>query len=405
MLTSQAEERKLKLQNLEKNYAGFSCPQEGFNQGFARQLAVKFARKCLRSFVDRFEPELNGAGANLKPYLEAWLEADCPLEEAWSPFFGIIHEAFTLPPEASSKEVLWRTGSLALYLTERGYEGNWTLNLTSPVKFRFANLLLPQCVRLEAHVADGQVKLELLEPSGNKVAIKPFKKDLYWHCNDSRIQIMPGLILGGRPVYLIPAAGAALPELAVIDERSSTITKDMDHTVEQFQKALELISNNCPEYLEWIGRVVRVIAPVGLLEDSRCSGSHPYRPGQIYISVDDTPTFLAEAMIHEATHQYMFLLTRLGSLENGTDSKLYYSPVRRIERPIEAIALAYHAFGNVLLFYKSCKVVSPVDKAYLTAMEGEVEKQFSELEVALRSSTGLSAIGRAIWEPLPAHLI
>lgn len=96
----------------------------------------------------------------------------------------------------------------------------------------------------------------------------------------------------------------------------------------------------------------------------------------------------------------MNLICRVGDIDDGTDTALYYSPFRRMNRPINAIVIAYHAFANVLMFYRMCHESGRVDSDYCLSQEKTLLLQLKQLEAALRSTRVLTPIGRALWEPL-----
>lgn len=400
---SQTGDNTSKAEAREKKYNGFSCPQEGLDLEFSRQIAVKFARKCLRRFLDRFGGILENSAEGLAGFLENWLGQDCSFEEAWSPFIGAIHEALLSPVEVVSDDILERAAGLGLHLTAAGYEGDWNLQLDSASTFRFDRFLLPPTGRLKVTARQNRVRLELGESSIAAPVIEAEKSAEGWDCLAGPAVVLPQLMIGGRAVIILPAEVFASQEGALF-ENVTPAGEALAITLGKYEQALALIARSCPEYLEWIGRAIRGIVPVNPLAEARCSGSDTLRPGLIYISTDESPFYLAEGMIHESTHQYMFMLTRLGPLENGADTTLYYSPVRRMNRPIGAIALAYHAFGNILLFFKGCVDNNLGEDDFIVEHMPRITGQMAELEKALRTSPGLSAQGRAIWEPLAARL-
>jgi HEXXH motif-containing protein len=342
---------------------------------------------------------LEGQAEGLKDFLEGWLEQDSSFEEAWSPFFGALHEALLQQGEPEADDILGRAGSLGLHLIAAGYEGAWSLYFESPVRLRFDRVLLPATDWLKVTAGADQARLEL---AGN-CTLQLIKSGLTWVYEGTKAVVLPQLMMGGRPVTFLSAAIFDSQEAALFETVTPAL-EDITTTLQMFEQAKAIIAESCPEYLEWIGRVIRGIVPVETLGEARCSGSDTYRPGLIYISTDESPIYLAEAMIHEATHQYMFLLTRLGPLENGADPTLYYSPVKQRTRPIGAIALAYHAFANVLFFYRGCVAQGLEDDEYLQEHRERVVEQLADLEKALRTSTGLSPQGRAIWEPLAVRI-
>jgi HEXXH motif-containing protein len=97
----------------------------------------------------------------------------------------------------------------------------------------------------------------------------------------------------------------------------------------------------------------------------------------------------------------MYVLNRLGPLDDGSDPNLYYSPVSRRMRPLGVIVLAYHAVANITLFCRSCPSGSRLRPR-------ETEDSFVEAlaayEEILVRSRAVNAVGQALWQPLYERL-
>ena len=55
------------------------------------------------------------------------------------------------------------------------------------------------------------------------------------------------------------------------------------------------------------------------------SGSVEHYLGLIHLSAHAAPLPVAELLVHEASHQHMNLLTKLGPIDDGSDANTYYS--------------------------------------------------------------------------------
>ena len=155
--------------------------------------------------------------------------------------------------------------------------------------------------------------------------------------------------------------------------------------------------------MHWIGYVLRDLIPLPDRSGMHNSGSEYLLPGVICVSNQNDPWALAEMLVHEATHQYLYILNRLGPLDDGTDQTLYFSPIRNMGRPIHFIVVAYHAFGNVLLFYRTVRDAISADReagARIHRRVEELDPQLAGLEHALQTTKALTPLGRALWEPL-----
>jgi HEXXH motif-containing protein len=170
---------------------------------------------------------------------------------------------------------------------------------------------------------------------------------------------------------------------------------------QRLAQAANLLRSVSPDYLSWVDRVLRYVIPLGGGPRTVNSGSSESQPSVIHGSFGCPVTARAEILIHEATHQYFHLTTRLGPVDDGSDTTEYYSPIKRRGRTIRYILVAYHAFGNVLLFYRTCRMRGYLDEdGYCSESERELAPQLKQLEAALRGTTGLTPLGRALWEPL-----
>jgi HEXXH motif-containing protein len=74
--------------------------------------------------------------------------------------------------------------------------------------------------------------------------------------------------------------------------------------------------------------------------------------------------------------------------------------VKQTGRPLDKILLAYHAFANVVLFYRMCRESGLEDNGYLDYNEANIIPQLRQLEEPLAQTKGLTELGRAIWEPV-----
>src|SRR4030095_1007542 len=104
------------------------------------------------------------------------------------------------------------------------------------------------------------------------------------------------------------------------------------------------------------------------------------RPGTIGASLPASALSIGETLVHEASHQMANIRKRLGPLDDGSDDRGYFSPVKQTERPVDAILIAYHAFANVVLFYRACLASGVEDVAHCCRNE---ERHVRELGILL----------------------
>ena len=120
--------------------------------------------------------------------------------------------------------------------------------------------------------------------------------------------------------------------------------KDINLAVDKHQEGMALLRRYAPEYADWVLRVIRVIVPLKSNNGRINSGSSRTEPGVIHATVDCGTESYPEMLVHEASHQYYYVVRRVGDVDDGSDPTLYYSPVKETGRPIAMILLTYHAF-------------------------------------------------------------
>jgi len=203
---------------------------------------------------------------------------------------------------------------------------------------------------------------------------------------------------GQRYILVHGAAAKAFPSLEGI-----LLMRDANVATCALHKAISLLARYAPIFLPWIGRVIRRIIPVLSSSQMTCSGSYEDYPGTIYMSLNCAPVAIAEILVHEATHQYYYILARYGAIDDGS-GQTFFSPIKGTKRPLAMILLAYHAFANVLLFYRSCRQKHIRDSGYCRTNEAQLVPKLHVLEDTLASTNALTPLGEALWRPLAARL-
>jgi hypothetical protein len=207
---------------------------------------------------------------------------------------------------------------------------------------------------------------------------------------------------GARPIEIRYREGFPADDAMREDALSSA---DHPFVTELLQEALGFIDRFAPDYGPWVLRLLREIVPLESAPDCMRSGSSVAEPGSCHMSFRNGPVALAEMLVHETTHQYYYLVTRLAPVDDGTDRQLYYSPAKQCGRPIAYILIAYHAFANVLLFSRRCLAAGHKDedghlRRNIDVLSGWIET----LDEALRTTNALTEPGRALWLPLAHEL-
>lgn len=96
-------------------------------------------------------------------------------------------------------------------------------------------------------------------------------------------------------------------------------------------------------------------------------------------------------------------------MDDGKDDALYFSPFRNTGRPIFNILITYHAFANVVLFYRTALANGlSADPTFAPAVEERVKEltqKLEPLEQALQATKSLTPLGFGLWKPLREELL
>jgi HEXXH motif-containing protein len=383
--------------DIEAYYRGFSCPQYGLDEAFLALALTHDARAIGRAHLARYGAGLERRGRNLGPLLAQWLQNDLSPNASWHPAIGLAEEGLTA---GSAPDYLGAGAALGLLASQFGAAGEWELELDAPRSLQWDRWRLPPACRLRV-AADGQTaSVCSVDDHGETIVCFERRADEW---QTSALQPAPQLRLPNGKITLLLEP---FPDDPALDALQGSLLPDaaVPAVTERFHRCIALLANCAPEYLAWIGRVLRFVIPLASDSQATTSGSRHFAPGLIHVSADDRPAALAELLVHEASHQYFLILRRLGPVDDGSDKRLHYSPLTDAGRPLERILLGYHAFANILLLYRRLEAAGPAERAYCRDNEAGVRAKLEQLHAVLAASTALTPRGRAIWEPLVARL-
>lgn len=369
---------------------GFSCPLSSTDTGHLTTIVVEHAKLLTRSFLDAFGQELQAHGHGLYEFIEQGIDS-IDFEIAWDSLFpSLYRHVHSYDAYAARKAAM----GIGLKLAWAGVEGTWSFDAARPHAFRWGEWYLPKTQSLRLSVTRGSAKLDL--PGMGCVE--------YHRCPSG----WRGVGLQTQPTFSVDGTTVAVhtpSTLESIDYPPVQLTAcSFPEVIGTCNAAVKVLKLHAPEYLRWVSRVLRHVIPVSGSETKIESGSDYYRPGVIEASFPVNAVGFSEVLVHECSHQYLNWLSRLGPLVDGTDTRLYYSPVKEQPRALINILIAYHAFANVLLFYRSCRKTDLADVGYCTRNEEKLIPKLVELEVYLRSSTGFTPLGDSLWRPVSAHI-
>lgn len=386
----------------EQLYRGFSCPHEKLSGEFAEMLVVGRSKYVTRAFIDCYQSKVEQFSRGLIALFTEWLDEPNDFEVAWDVAFGQLWNAVLRTVDTRARRVEARidlcAGLAALHLTFCGMKGTWSIKLQDPARLRIGSWLLPVAEHITVESAgrttlltvalDDDRATYLMDRQTGELRGKGGEALPCAEYASNRYVILPSYALGG------------------IELSTDEVDVETGHEKEAsdcLKAGLQVLSAGAPIYLPWIGTVTRYIVSLQSGPEELRSASDINRPGLLCLSNHRTPLETAEMLVHEAAHQYMYILRSLGKLDDGTDSAFHFSPIKNTKRPISGIVVAYHAMANVSLLYNSC-ITAGFDDGYCGANRDDLVPKLGVLEQTWLSSHALTPLGRALCEPLYERL-
>src|SRR5262249_11455340 len=106
------------------------------------------------------------------------------------------------------------------------------------------------------------------------------------------------------------------------------------------------------EILAWASSITRLIVPLRPCADGRVrSSSFREELGIVFLDLSN-PIPLLESLIHESAHQHFYAFEACGALTPTDDGQpTFYSPLKKTNRPLRSVFLAYHALAHIAQLY------------------------------------------------------
>jgi hypothetical protein len=117
-------------------------------------------------------------------------------------------------------------------------------------------------------------------------------------------------------------------------------------------EALALIEEHLPELFAEIALYIQLFVPTGHHPETHRSASYRELIGAIYLSLHPARITLAEAIVHEFSHNKLHALFELDPVLENTSAKAHRSPLRADLRPLRGVLLAVHAYLPVALLHE-----------------------------------------------------
>ncbi len=350
----------------------------------ARENAREIVRRIIRS---------QAATSAFSELWERWVaREDWTMEACW-------HESFSRVLGALRRGDVHSAGaetiSLNVHLSECGEAGTWTASSGSLIRNLWSSWLLPAFDRIAVE-SDGSTAHLRLHAHGEEHTIVFLRKKSAWSLKKgpamaltkvgtgkAKVTLLHRIFVGGHQCDSSPALVESItPEIAT-----------------RWKEAFVFLQSYAPSYLPWIQNAIRWIGVLEPTPGKVISASYGTSHGFVHASGLASIPSSAEMVVHEAAHQYFMLISRLGPVDDGTDSALYYSPLVEKKRPLNRILFAFHACANILAFYRLCQAAGAPHQEYFAKNEKLVADQLNQLGAPLRANPALTAVGRALFEP------
>lgn len=128
--------------------------------------------------------------------------------------------------------------------------------------------------------------------------------------------------------------------------------RSVDDWVRTLDQALALVEAQLPTLFGEMQLYVQRVVPVGFDARQHLSASYAEAIGTIYVSLHPNPMVMAEALIHEFSHNKLNALFEVDPVLHNAFSSTHASPVRPDPRPLHGVLLAAHAFLPVATLYE-----------------------------------------------------
>lgn len=376
-----------------------ACPDVPGNDWTAAAVVVAYSVTVVDLVLDRSNDVILQRTEGLVDLLRGWLASTVDFETSWDLAFGRVAQAL----ESQDVDVIDALSEVALRLMAQGRPGRWKARLHEQRRLPWAGRwLLPAASEIAVDSDGSSATVELTLQGGERWGATFRRDGERWLTEGAEQMFQVG---ARRPITLF--SSDAVPRDMVQEDDFHSIFEFPAITpaiAQPFAAAFEILGQHTPGYLRWVEGVLRGVLVCRCNESRTRSSSWKHAPGISLMSWSANPIEIAEMLVHESSHQYYYIASRVGPVVDGHDETLHYSPAVQRNRPLDKILIGYHAFANILLFYRALLRGGLAGDPYCTAMEARFSSEVETLERPLRDSQVLSATGLDLFQPLMEQL-
>ncbi|HEY5409954.1 MAG TPA: HEXXH motif-containing putative peptide modification protein [Caulobacteraceae bacterium] len=179
--------------------------------------------------------------------------------------------------------------------------------------------------------------------------------------------------------------------------------------------ALDLLGDLSPAWSQELrGLLTRVIGAEPNVESAapRFAGASGFMVwGAAFINVMGKPDRIAilSSLVHEATHQLLFAVSRDQPLVTNPPGARYQSPLRKDPRPMDGVFHATYVAARMSLLYEVLRTagprLSPAESANVGERLAYIRSRFRDGYAVVTAEAMLTPLGRTVMEEAAGHVL
>lgn len=370
----------------------YARPGDGYDSRITTEIAVSYARGLIKLFIELHGDEISDGSKGVIDLILRAVEEGLSFDQVWDDALGGIENLFAGSERHAAADVAAR---VALKLAAQSQNsGSFGGSLNREGRVRWKGWLLPPADAIEFD-CDGRCATIVLRDDRECL----------------EFEFVDGSVTGGaETATALHRVGSSenitlLPAQTIIMGRSFCPSEEPLQNIGEdvsaiFEESMEILDRYTPHYGRWVTEIIRGVLCYPRREARSFSGSWFDKPGTIYMAMLDDPLEVASVLIHEASHQYFHLVSRLVDYVDANDRREYYSPPVKKARPLFNILIAYHAFANIVLFFRECDRLGILDSEVCKREYEKFSGFVAELDRPLRGNRSLTNAGLCLYEPL-----
>lgn len=378
-----------------------AAPHTFKHDGNLPLLATAFHQGALRSIARRtaLDTEAQALWETYGRLVEEGLPRSA---QYWQPELGSAIAAGEAAPVAAVVHALFAVHAV-------GIAGQWRASLAQRTRISMAGHVfdVEGCVEVSADgdsvrivctsIASDALVLLAAGPGWRLAQLSPSPG---WCYCAPQLLSYPGF----EHVYLLP--WGAQSEQAWPRPYADPGKAALTSAAEQVDQALRLLAVAGAGYLDWLKPLLRGIGVrASQTPGAHESGSHIHFAGVFYCDFPVAAESLAEAIVHEVSHQHFHLVNGLLPLvQKGHEEEKYFSSLKGQQRPLVKVLLAFHASANMTLFWHDLIARAPQARPQRARELACMLAHTLDLAHVLVHSKGMSDAGNAMFQTQAALL-